>query len=178
MTLSSLSRPSWLRQAAVDSAPTPRLLREGLVVLGGLLLSLVMLATAGAWGPLMLYWSLWVVHSFGLYAYSTYSLIPRAYAQPRPWLFYLGRFVGVLFLSSVLLFWLLLVATGSGDRAGTFCAPNFSLQLVVAAPAFWWLARRQQHIEVKRSGQRHRKQYGTQHCPQWEAAHGLITPSF
>ena len=72
MNLSSLSRPTWLRRTpAAASATTPSLLRDSLVALGGLLLSLVMLATVGAIGPLLLYWSMWAVHSFGLYAYST-----------------------------------------------------------------------------------------------------------
>jgi two-component system LytT family sensor kinase len=145
MKLSSIARPIWLRRtAATDSATTPSLLRDGLVALGALLLSLIMLATVGARGPLLLYWSMWAVHSFGLYAYSTYWLIPRAYSQRRPWLFYLGRFLGVLLLSSLLPFWAILATTDSGDRAGTFCAPNFAFQLLVAAPVFWWLARRQQ----------------------------------
>jgi two-component system LytT family sensor kinase len=145
MNLSSISRPTWLRQtAAADSATTSSLLRDSLVALGGLLLSLVMLATVGARGPLMLYWSMWVVHTFGLYAYSTYLLIPRAYSRRRPWLYYLGRFVGVLLLSSLFLFWMVLGITDSGDRAASLCAPNFSFQLVVSAPVFWLLARRQQ----------------------------------
>jgi two-component system LytT family sensor kinase len=145
MKLSSLSRPTWLsRTAAADSGTTSSLRRDGLVALGALLLSLVMLATVGARGPLLLYWSMWAGHSFGLYAYSTYWLIPRAYSRRRPFLYYLGRFVGVLLLSSLLPFWAILAATNSGDRAGTFCAPNFGFQLVVAAPVFWLLARRQQ----------------------------------
>jgi two-component system LytT family sensor kinase len=143
MKLSSIPRPTWLRRTAAAD-PTPSLQRDSLVALVGLLLSLVMLATVGARGPVMLYWCLWVVHSFGLYAYSTYSLIPRAYSQRRPWLYYLGRFLGVLLLSSLLLFWVVLSITDSGERTAAFCAPNFSFELVVAAPVFWLLARRQQ----------------------------------
>lgn len=145
MTLSLIARPTWLRRTpAADSATSSVLLRDSLVALAGLLLSLVMLATVGARGPVLLYWSMGAVHSFGLYAYSTYWLIPRAYAQRRPGLYYLGRFVGVLLLSSLLPLWAILAATDSGDRAASFCAPNFAFQLVVAAPVFWWLARRQQ----------------------------------
>lgn len=139
-----IARPTWLRWAtAENSATPPSLLRDSLVALGGLLLSLLMLAIVGARAALMLCWSTWAVHSLVLYGYSTYALIPRATPRRRPGLFYLSRFVGVLLLSSLLLFLVLREVMESEDSATTFCVLNFCFQLVVAAPAFWWLARRQ-----------------------------------
>jgi two-component system LytT family sensor kinase len=146
MPNSSTFRPTWLRWTAF-TAPltTPGLLRDVLVALACLLLSLGLLISVRAEGPLMLYWSALLVHTLGLYGYSKHSLIPHAYPQHKPWRYYWSRFLGVLLLSSLFVFWVLLGITNSEDSAATFGFLNFGFQLFVAAPVFWWVARQQQH---------------------------------
>ncbi|MCC3153585.1 histidine kinase [Hymenobacter sp. BT770] len=125
-------------------AAASRFTRYGIVAIAGcLLVTLLLILVDQEHGELSLFISLLVIHGFALHGYCFYYLIPRLESQGKGFRSYLLRFVGVLVVSSAVLFTVGLVLTQDPDASTNFGLLNAFFHLVVTGPLSWVLYKRQ-----------------------------------